>query len=110
MTSSPPSVESADDLEAAVRKLRTQDFMMVANDGLDERRFHFVKLFDVLELIAADRKAQRQTIENAQAEIYSVWSHGGNLNVLQLNHLEAAMKELSKLEAGPQPKQEREPR
>ena len=97
MTSSPPSVESADDLEAAVEKI-------LWGYGVSfKSKEATVK---IIELIADDRKAQRQTIENAQAEIYSVWSHGGNLNALQLNHLEAAMKELSKLEAGSQPKQE----
>ena len=104
MTQQKPNPSTAADLAKAWERLVATN----SSEYHDKGRIWVTisPLKSLLEQTMAMLEAQRQTIENAQAEIYSVWSHGGNLNALQLNHLEAAMKELSKLEADSQPKQE----
>ena len=89
MTSSPPSVESADDLEAAV-----------------ERCFKENRLGDIISLIAADRKAERAVRAEAANDLRVVLQTNSHQPPMRI----AINRIITNLEAGPQPKQEREPR
>ena len=108
MTSSPPSVESADGLEAAV-----------------ERCFKENRLGDIISLIAADRKAERAVRAELAEELRDCFFWGtagaygsdGKLEwseklvptqVRGANEGRRLNQIIQKLEAGPQPKQERE--
>jgi hypothetical protein len=57
-----------------------------------------VSAIEAYEEAQAQRKEQRQAIDNAHAEVYSVWNGAKRrLYPLELNHLEAALRILAEL-------------
>jgi hypothetical protein len=68
-------------------------------DGFSMWMIPFVREMErKVESDQAQKKEQRQAIDNAHAEIYSVWNGAKRrLNPQELNHLEAALRILAEL-------------
>ena len=89
MTSSPPSLESADDRLKDLGLLYDAAFQ---NSDYEWQGKQFTEAYDRLHRFveAQQTDALRQRIDNAHADIYSVWN-GGKLSAVDLNHLESAL-------------------
>ena len=91
MTQKPPTSAAAEEIVRYMQKVWAKDDGSPLDKSCTFTKEEFCHVVvSIRKLEAQQTDALRQRIDNAHADIYSVWN-GGKLSAVDLNHLESAL-------------------